>query len=201
MIDASEDGLLRLPPIPLIIGLLVATSLSVGMVWLLGSSGLIATAYAGGLLTILVGLLLVTRLRSPLAVSDLAPPDWSVTHAAIENKRHAIAITDRANRLTCANSTYRDWFGIDAEPQALELDDHSREAANDAARAAWRDGRGSVDLLRLAQGERTFRLAVERSGRGENYLIWRFTEIIEHRSYDGVAESISGSFGATMSRA
>ncbi len=201
MISASEDGLLRLPPIPLVIGLLVAMILSVGMVWLLGASGLMAAAYAGGLLTLMLGLLLITRLKSPLAVSDLAPPDWSVTHAAIENKRIAIAITDRANRLTCANSTYRDWFGIDAEPQALALDNQGREAANDAARAAWRDGRGEVELLRLAQGERTFRLAVERSGRGENYLIWRFNEIIEHRSYDGVAERISGPFGATMSRA
>tara|TARA_R110002072_G_scaffold15856_11_gene62714 strand:- start:4795 stop:7278 length:2484 start_codon:yes stop_codon:yes gene_type:complete len=201
MITAGDDGLLRLPPIPLVIGLLVAMGLSVGLVWLLGSSGLMAAAYAGGLLTLMLGLLLITRLKTPPAARDLAPPDWSVTHAAIENKRVAIAITDRANRLTCANSTYRDWFGIDAEPQALALDERGREAANAAARAAWRDGRGEVELLRLAQSERTFRLTVERSGRGEDYLIWRFREIIEHRSYDGVAESIAGPFGATMSRA
>jgi two-component system cell cycle sensor histidine kinase/response regulator CckA len=201
MNTASDDGLLRLPPIPLLIGLLVAMSLSVGLVWLLGSSGLIATVYAGGLLTLLMGLLLISRFKPQPAATDLAPPDWSVTHAAIENKRTAIAITDRANRLTCANSTYRAWFGIDAEPQALALDDRARQLANDLARAAWRDGCSEADIFALAEGERTFQVALERSGRGENYLIWRFNEIIEHRSYDGIAERISGPFGATMSRA
>ena len=103
MIAASEDGLLRLPPIPLVIGLLVAMVFSVGLVWLIGASGLMAAVYAGGLLTLMLGLLLITRLKPPTTASDLAPPDWSVTHAAIENKRVAIAITDRANRLACAN--------------------------------------------------------------------------------------------------
>ena len=107
MMTANEDGLLRLPPIPLLIGLLIAMVLSAGLLWLIGSSGLIATAYAGGLLTLVLGLLLAGRLKATQTVIDLAPPDWSVTHAAIENKRTAIAITDRANRLTCANSTYR----------------------------------------------------------------------------------------------
>ncbi len=69
-------------------------------------------------------------------------PDWSVTVAAIEAtpRNTAIAITDRANRLVCANALYTDWFGVDHAPPNLPMTRECQEALLRAAREAWRDG-------------------------------------------------------------
>ncbi|MEC7399324.1 MAG: PAS domain-containing protein, partial [Pseudomonadota bacterium] len=162
---------------------------------------LVAAAYVGGLLTLTLALLLADRLRTAPADEGLGQPDWSVTHAAIENRRRAIAITDRANRVTCANTCYEEWFGGEAAPMELGFDAADREKLAGAARAAWRDGDGAAESLAFKATGKRYSLKVHRSGRGEDYLVWRFSEIVVTNSYDGVAERISGPFGYMMSRA
>ncbi|HBK14084.1 MAG TPA: hybrid sensor histidine kinase/response regulator, partial [Erythrobacter sp.] len=44
-------------------------------------------------------------------------------------------------------------------------------------------------------------LQLERIGRGEAYLLWRFSEMHQERTYDGLSEQLSGAFGELMSRA
>ena len=46
-----------------------------------------------------------------------------------------------------------------------------------------------------------YRLRIERSGRGEAYLVWRFDEIRTQRSYDGLSERLAGPLGEVLSRA
>src|SRR5690606_32995613 len=98
-------------------------------------------AFAGGL--VVVGLIAFTAARSRTAAADTpadTAPDWSVAVAAIDRPDAAVAITDRANRLVCANATFVDWFGSAHAPPRLPVDDPSAERLNAAARAAWRDG-------------------------------------------------------------
>lgn len=188
-------------PTPLMLALVGAMIVSVGLVWLIGGSALAAVAYAGGLLVFLIAAALLTRMRGSRDEEAPTPPDWSVTVAAIENRRRAVAVIDRANRLTCANTTYTDWFGADHGPMELPFDEESREALATAAREAWRDGRGATGQLALTDSDRRFRLSVERAGRAEDYLVWRFRQLNEARSYDGLADGMAGPFGEVMSRA
>ena len=80
---------------------------SIAMIQLVTDSAPVTLAYAGGLVVLgLVALAAGRRRAVPATGADGALPDWSVTVAAIEQPGIAVAITDRANRLVCANATY-----------------------------------------------------------------------------------------------
>ena len=178
----------------------LAAIVSVVLVWLIAASTLAAASYGGALLVLTVGMLTLARFRKADTGSEALPPDWSVTQAAIENSQRGIAITDRADRIVCANATYRDWFGADETPSGLALTENWRESAQHAARMAWRDGDSTIERIERAPG-RIYRLVLQRTGRADDYMVWRFAEILEERSYDGVAERLSGLLGGMMSRA
>ena len=197
----DDNPITRLPPAPLMLGVVAACIISIGLVWLVGQQSVVALAYGGALIAILLMLLLAARLKTDPAETQMLQPDWSVTSAAIETRHRAIAIVDRANRLVCANSTYEGWFDGISSPYELAMDPASREAASEAARSAWRDGRGEVPVVRLSSGDMEYRLRIERSGRGEAYLVWRFDEIRTQRSYDGLSERLAGPLGEVLSRA
>ena len=65
------------------------------------------------------GVVVLDRLRTAPVTDQLATPDWTVTVAAIEREGEAIAITDRANRMVCANLFFLESFGANAAPPAL----------------------------------------------------------------------------------
>ena len=197
----DDNPITRLPPAPLMLGVVAACIISIGLVWLVGQQSVVALAYGGALIAILLMLLLAARLKTDPAETQMLQPDWSVTSAAIETRHRAIAIVDRANRLVCANSTYEGWFDGISAPYELAMDPASREAASEAARSAWRDGRAEVSVVRLSSGDMEYRLRIERSGRGEAYLVWRFDEIRTQRSYDGLSERLAGPLGEVLSRA
>ncbi|WP_435201478.1 response regulator [Qipengyuania sp. 902] len=201
MTPSDDTTIARLPPLPLIFGVLGACVLSIVLVGLVGGEAVVAIAYGGALVAFLLMLLLAARLRTgPVEQAD-GVPDWSVTAAAVENSKRAVAITDRANRLICANSSYEDWFGEAVPPLEVGFAPKSSERLMIAAREAWRDGHARIDLLTIGGVEKRFRLDVDRAGRGEDYLVWRFGEIVQERSYDGLAERVEGPFGEVMSRA
>ena len=197
----DDNPITPLPPAPLMLGVVAACIVSIGLVWLVGQQSVVALAYGGALIAILLMLLLAARLKTDPAETQMLQPDWSVTSAAIETRHRAIAIVDRANRLVCANSTYEGWFDGISAPYELAMDAASREAASEAARSAWRDGRAEVPVVRLSNGDMEYRLRIERSGRGEAYLVWRFDEIRTQRSYDGLSERLAGPLGEVLSRA
>lgn len=111
-----------LPPLPLLAGLLLAVVCSIALVWLLAGASLVATAYGGTLLVVVILGLIMARRNEQLELGELAQPDWSVTVAAIEDPSQAVAITDRANRLTCANRRFIDWFGEANAPPNIPLE-------------------------------------------------------------------------------
>ena len=86
------------------------------LVWLAAGSALIAAAYAGGVTVLVLALAFSNKLGRKGEEGEAALPDWTLTAAAIDNPRRAIAVTDRANRLVCANSSYQRWFASIAPP-------------------------------------------------------------------------------------
>ncbi len=189
------------PPARLGMALAGAVLASVLLVWIAAGSALIAAAYAGGVTVLVLALAFSTRLGRRPDSGESALPDWTVTAAAIDNPRRAIAVTDRANRLVCANITYQRWFASIAPPSELGFAGKDGEALALAARAAWREG--SAEAARLVRDgeDRGFSLKVDRAGRGDDYLVWHFAEIVVERSHDGLAQRLSGAFGRMLSRA
>lgn len=196
----EDNPVTRLPPLPLMLGVAAAGIVSVSLVWLVGQQTVVALAYGGALVAVLLMLLLAARLKTAPVEGDTLQPDWSVTSVAIENRRRAVVIIDRANRMVCANSTYESWFDSISSPYDLAFDASSREAVIAGARDAWRDGSARVAEVRLEGLEAHYQLQIDRSGRGEAYLVWRFTELREERSYEGLSERLSGRFGEVISR-
>ena len=201
MIAKDDNPVTRLPPLPLMLGVAAASALSIALIWIVAQETVVAVAYGGALVAVLLMLLLAARLKTVPAEQEVLPPDWSVTTAAIENRRRAVAIIDRANRLVCANSSYESWFQSSVVPFELPFDVSSRERIVEGAREAWRDGVAKLSDLDLQTGGARYGLTIHRAGRGEAYLVWRFSEVREERSYDGLQERIAGSFGEVMSRA
>lgn len=170
------------------------------LLWFVTGQPLVAAGFGGGVLA-LGGLAysLVQR-RPPEIQADLALPDWSVTVAAIEQPDTAVAITDRAGRLVCANRLFEQWFGIGHAPPRLPADEPSLERLAKAARAGWRDGQGRVDLIEDAEGMR-WRGEAARAGRGEDFLVWRFTRLLAADPVVELVRQVDGKLGRALDRA
>lgn len=201
-------------PAPLMLGgLAVGLALSVGAVFLVTANLVITIVFAMGLVVLLAGVFVIEGLRTAPGEVDIAAPDWSVTVAAIEgparteadsahaDSRTAVAITDRANRLVCANSAYVEGFGIANAPPQLALARAGLEALTKAARAAWRDGSAALDRLPgLPDDGPQWGVSAQRAGRGEDHLIWRFTPIRAEAKAPLEALDLAGPFGEMLSR-
>ena len=185
----------------LVLGL--ATAFSVLLVGLVTQDAVLTSVFVASL-AVLAGLaVMVSRRRPQQAEVEFAQPDWSVTVAALDRADMAIAITDRAGRLTCANASYEGWFCVDHAPPRLPLDEPSLERLADATRAAWRDGLASADVRgeEEAAGSQRWRIEVRRSGRGDDFLVWRITAV---NAVDFVSElvvQLDGKLGRGLARA
>ena len=179
--------------------LLVALGLVVSvaaLVWLTGNP-LLAAVFAGGVVVFAGIVHGALALRPAPAAAEFAAPDWSVTHAAIEGLDDAVAITDRAGRLVCANGAFAQWFGTAAPPR-LPLDAGDPARAEEAGRAAWRDGKAHGGEVTAAMG--TYTLTVHRAGRGEDHLIWRLVPVIRHDPVSEAVAAITGKPGRAFGR-
>ncbi|MCW1430043.1 ATP-binding protein [Novosphingobium sp. JCM 18896] len=181
-----------------------ALVLSLLLIWAITREPLVAAAFAGGL-GVLGGLgYVLTRGRPTEAQAEFALPDWSVTVAAIENPDIAIAIIDRAGRLVCANARYETWFGAAHAPPRLPVDEASLERLSRAARSAWRDGRGVTDLVESGiadGGVHRWKAQAERTGRGDDFLVWRFVPILATDPVADLVEHLDGKLGRALDRA
>ncbi|MDD3797807.1 MAG: response regulator [Novosphingobium sp.] len=180
-----------------------ALAASVLLIWFITRDLAVAAAYGGGLVVLGGAAYVLTRRRAEPGLPDFAMPDWSVTVTAIERGDCAVAITDKANRLVCANGAYVEWFGGASAPPSLALEPASLERLAKAARMAWRDGVAETDRLTGGEGQahRSWRAEVARAGRGDDYLVWRFVPLEESDPLGDLGERLAGVLGATLSRA
>ncbi len=136
---------------------------------------------------------MLARTRTSAEEAVGAQPDWSVSVAAIELPGVAVAITDRASRLTCANSEFAAAFGTAHAPPGLPLGEAAAEALTRKARAAWRDGSGAARSART--GRHALAVAAFRAGRADDYLVWRFAPLIDSDPIAEIGGRLLGPFG------
>jgi two-component system cell cycle sensor histidine kinase/response regulator CckA len=174
---------------------------SIALVQLATGSLVVTLAFAGGLAVL--GLIAFATARgNPVlrgAADAPAMPDWSVTVSAIEQPGMAVAITDRANRLVCANAAFELWFGSSNAPPRLPVDGASADTLARAARNAWREGEGGSQTI--ADEDNAWTAEVVRAGRSEDYLVWRFTPVVRHEPLQGIGKYVTGAFGKILSAA
>jgi two-component system cell cycle sensor histidine kinase/response regulator CckA len=194
--EAARAGV----PMALVGGLGAALLGSAGVLWFATGSGIVALAFILATGILLGGVVLLDRMRTGPAAEDVSGTDWSVTVAAIERAGEAIAITDRANRLVCANHFFLDSFGPGAAPPGLPLGRPALEAVTLLARNAWRDGSAGLEDVETAD-ETHWQITTTRAGRGDDHLIWRLKPLARARGADLGALDLAGPFGKMLSRA
>ncbi|MEO7170175.1 MAG: response regulator [Sphingomonas sp.] len=121
---------------------------------------------------VIVGSLLLFRRLFPAGRAESVEPDWSVARTLAASSPEAVAITDRAGRLVCANDRYEALFAGFPTPPALPVDEAGIDLLGAAGRTAWRDGAASVARL-LVRGT-PLRAEIERAGADDDLLVWRF---------------------------
>ena len=183
-----------------VIAVAAAVLASIALIQYATANTTVTLAYAGGL--VVLGFIAFAAGRSRntgVAAEEVEAPDWSVTVAAIERADLAIAVTDRANRLVCANAAFELWFGSNNAPPRLPIDGASAEKLIRMARAVWRDGQ--AENVTVADEERSWTAEAVRAGRGDDYLVWRFSPVVRSEPLAGIGKHITGLFGRTLGAA
>ena len=176
------------------------------LIGLVSGEPLVAAAYAAGVIAFAAAGRIVMRPRAATVAAELAAPDWSVTQTAIDRPDAAVAVTDRAGRLVCANTKFEAWFGASTAPPRLPLEATARERLERAARGAWRDGEASADGLESdglgETGQYTrWKARVVRSGRGEDHLVWTIEPVVAPDLVADAAVAIGGKLGRALGEA
>lgn len=177
--------------------LALALLLSAGLLWIAAADAILLGAY----LAALVGfgaIFLYFRLayRQEPAAENL-PPDWSVTRAAAQLSDAAVAISDRAGRLVCANEIYGIWFETLQAPPDIEVDEAGRQILVKMARTAWRDGETAPQDI-VGSDAMEYSARATRAGVGDEYLVWWFTPKARRNVESAVQEIVSGPVGHAM---
>jgi two-component system, cell cycle sensor histidine kinase and response regulator CckA len=176
--------------------LAVVTLLSLGILWFATKNVVLLGSCAGAMVAAWGLVDYVRRTRPAQEPTQLLPPDWSITHAAAQLSNAAIAISDRAGRLVCANDHFTKAFvGLKAPPD-LGVDDASRELLVAAGRSAWRDGSAQIDAI--SKDSRQFSVKVARAGTADEYLLWRLAPIEQLDIESRAIELITGRIGRAM---
>jgi len=172
---------------------------SLAALWLASGEPAVVAGFGGGAVALGALGLALSRRRAPDAEPEWASPDWAVTFAAIDGGEAAIAITDRAGRLVCANGLYDRWFGASAAPPRLPLEMPALEALSSASRAAWRDGAARIE--RVAGEGREWSVEARRAGRGDDFLVWRLAEIAAPDPVNDLVRHLDGKLGRALALA
>ena len=159
----------------------------------------LAAGFLAGLAMAFGGVVLVRRLFPATVAGEAALPDWTMLRQAVNHDDVAIAVTDRAGRLVCANDLFATWMGGFVTPPGLPLEGRGADLLKNAGRAAWRDGEGQVDDIAI--GALQLRAQIARSGQAEDYLVWRFSTLERLDLASEVVRYLDGPAGRTLGQA
>lgn len=176
-----------------------ALAVSLALVWLATGEVLVLAAFAGGLITLGGLVWTLTKPRAAAQQVEYALPDWSVTVAAIDRPDCAVAVTDRAGRLVCANRAFESWFTTNHAPPRLPVDNASLERLAKAGRTGWRDGQGKADLIENESGR--WSVAALRAGRGDDYLVWTISPLSNPDPVAELVPHLDGKLGRALATA
>ena len=200
--QSGNDGGIRL----LVAGLGLAVIASLAALWMLSADAVLVLSYGAGLVVLALVAFGVERLRATPLEQIETVADWSVTLAAMEIPGHAMAVTDRANRLVCANTSFVEMFDATKAPPAMPGSRAASEILVGVAREAWRDGASSAQEIELnskdpEESSALWNVSAKRSGQSDDYLIWRFQRVVAPLAAELVQYDVAGPFGAMLSRA
>ncbi|MET0364120.1 MAG: response regulator [Sphingobium sp.] len=131
--------------------------------------------------------------------SQAVVTDWTVARVAAQSAGSAIAITDRNGRLICASDQFGEWFPGYPTPPQMKLAPPDIDRLTAAGRAAWRDGEARVEGI--ARGALLLDADIIRTGRSEDYLLWRFSPVQQANVMDDCLRIITGQTGEHMAEA
>ncbi|WP_375381382.1 response regulator [uncultured Sphingomonas sp.] len=158
----------------------------------------VAVGFVGAALLIGGGVVAWRRL-APSAAEEELPVDWNVVRAVADLDADALAVTDRAGRLVCANDRYGELFAGLPTPPGLPLDDRGIAALGQAGRAAWRDGHGAASGLALSGG--ALGVEVLRAGAQDDVLVWRFSLASSPNPVAELSAALAGAQGDRLGAA
>lgn len=172
MASRPASDLIRPPAtVPLIIAAGVALAAAAIILFVVGSIAL-AGGFGAAALVIVAGVYVAARAMPPSA-NDEAGVDWSVAHTLASMSSDALAVTDRAGRLVCANERFGTLFPGYPAPPNLVVGDLAAGQLGTAGRAAWRDGSASSGTFEAAGTKLTAHVVRV----GDAMLVWRFAGI------------------------
>jgi len=199
-LKGKDDAWLAQPPSRLALPLLVGGALlSAGLVLFAAGEWAPAAGFAAAVLVIAALLSWFRHLYPPAPADSEAMPDWTVARAAADASNVAIAVTDRTGRLLCASDLFGEWFAGYPTPPALIADPALIEKLTAAARKAWKDGEAAV--RGMAHGALRLDVDICRTGRAEDYLLWRFTPVRQPSALDDVHRLLTGEAGRQLGEA
>ncbi|MBR0551555.1 hybrid sensor histidine kinase/response regulator [Stakelama marina] len=180
---------------PLVVTIASGIVAAAAIVALLGDP-VVAAGFIGSAILIAGGLAGWARLSRDQAAPE-TEIDWSLAHVLASASNEALAVTDRAGRLVCANERFETLFGGFPTPPSLPVADKDNAVLAKAGRAAWRDGEASAAI---AKGDHS-PLDVTLQRAGDDMLVWRFSggEIIDIPSR--VEAMVGGDSGARLGAA
>ncbi|MCW5645731.1 MAG: response regulator [Sphingopyxis sp.] len=173
--------------------------LSVALLLWATRDGVLAAGFLAGLAVAAGGVLLVRRLFPASVAGEAALPDWTMLRQAVNHDDVAIAVTDRAGRMVCANDLFATWMGGFVTPPGLPFEGRGAETLKNAGRAAWRDGEGRADDLVV--GPLHLGAQVTRTGQAEDYLVWRFAAVERLDLVTEILRHLDGPAGRTLGQA
>ncbi|MFB0873947.1 MULTISPECIES: ATP-binding protein [unclassified Sphingobium] len=179
--------------------LILAALASAGLVLYAAGSWALAAGFGATILTAAALMTWYQHLYPPEPADREATPDWTVARAAADASSMAIAVTDRAGRLVCASDLFGEWFPGYPTPPAIAADEALADSLARAARTAWRDGAARHDGM--VQGALRLDVEITRTGRTEDYLLWRFTPVRQPSALDDVHRFLTGEAGRQLGEA
>ncbi|MBB3982598.1 two-component system cell cycle sensor histidine kinase/response regulator CckA [Sphingobium fontiphilum] len=173
--------------------IIIAVAGSAAIIWWMVGSTVLAAGFGATVLALCALVLLIRTLYPQAAEQGVDGPDWTVARATADAAGLAMAITDRAGRLVCASDLFGEWFPAYPTPPGLFADPAATDALTRAGRAAWRDG--SARLEGLAHGAMRLDVEVGRTGRADDYLLWRLTPVRHPNAVDDILRLVTGEAG------
>lgn len=160
---------------PLIIAI-AAGAAAAGIVLFLTGSIMVAAGFLAAALAIAGIAYLLVRLW-PVAKEEEPVVDWSVAHTLASMSNDALAVTDRAGRLVCANERFGTLFPTYPAPPGVVPGEWVSAQLGTAGRTAWRDGQASSGAFDAAGTKLTAHITRV----GDSMLVWRFagTDVVD----------------------
>ena len=167
------------------------------VLWVVHSPAVAAGFLGAGLIA--GGGVVAWRLLAPASVAAERTVDWGLARQIAEASDGAVAVTDRAGRLVCANDAYGALFAHYPTPPGVPLDADGVALLGAAGRTAWRDGRGVA--TGLASGGMAIDATIARAGDEGDMLVWRFVRTEAQRPTDALAAALVGDIGDRLGAA